>query len=78
MQNGILTQSTAKSIALSESLPTGAYFKKEIAKNGIFHITKIQFDLLFGGEMADPSWVHTMAEGISKINNCCSYAFKRH
>ena len=26
----------------------------------------------------NPSWVHVMANGLSEINQCCCFAFKRH
>ena len=43
-----------------------------------FTMSRSVWDLDFAGEKVAPSWVHTCAAGLSKVNQFCSFAFKRH
>ena len=41
---------------------------KEIESNSSFELTKSEWDGIFSDGSINPSWVHVMANGISKVN----------
>ena len=53
-------------------------FCKPTPDHGYFSIPKIVWDTISIGDSMNPSWVHVMANGLSEINQCCCFAFKRH
>ena len=59
----------------SNYIPVGSEFTKNL---GLFCISKAQWDLLACSDRMNPSWVHAMARGLSSLNKCCCFAFKRH
>ena len=73
-----LCRITAELLAQSADLPTSNMFCKSILHRGSFSITKIVWDTICIGDTINPSWVHIMANGLSEINQCCCFAFKRH
>ena len=76
LQGTVVTAITAECVARYRQ-PDNVLLR-QFQSSGSFYVTKSQWSALFGGEKCDPSWVHAMAEGLSVLNSCCCFAFKRH
>ena len=50
----------------------------ELPPSGDFSLSRVVWDANFAGEKVSPSWVHLCAAGLSKLNQFCSFAFRRH
>ena len=73
-----MSPSTSQHLARSSIVLQGHVFTKEIESNSSFELTKSEWDGIFSDGCINPSWVHVMANGISKVKGYCSIAFKRH
>ena len=72
-----MSQQTTECLTDSNYIPVGSEFTKNLEKHGLFCISKAQWDLLACSDRMNP-WVHAMAHGLSSLNKCCCFAFKRH
>jgi hypothetical protein len=72
----VVSKTTAECSA--RFVPMEEVVQLHIPSYGCFNIAKSLWSVMFGGGKSDPSWVHIMAEGLSNLNSCCCFAFKRH
>ena len=77
-QEQCLSETTGEHLARSVCLSQSNAFSNQLEGKCYFELSTSEWDCVLSQDCVNPSWVHVMARGLSKINSCCSFAFRRH
>ena len=77
-QEQCLSETTCQHLVRSTFMSQSNAFSTHQEKKCYFELSTSEWDCVLSQDCINPSWVHVMATGLSKLNSCCSVAFRRH